>query len=207
MEHPNQLLPGMKFGRLMVIAKSFRHDKNGAAFYDCVCSCGGKRTVRAADLIRGKTRSCGCLQRERHYKIHGESKTPLYRTWCAMKSRTTNRNTDGYSLYGGRGISVCEEWAHDFAAFRDWALANGYQDGLSIDRIDPDGNYCPENCRWITMAAQQRNKRNNHYMTFQGETKTVTEWASISGIRYQTIQSRIRRGWATDQVLGTPVRR
>ena len=116
----------------------------------------------------------------------------LYTIWRAMRERCRREANIGYSKYGGRGITVCDEW-QDYEAFKRWAYENGYQDVLSIDRIDVDGNYCPENCRWATMKEQANNKRNNHVVTYKGETHTVAEWAEITGISYRTIISRLNR--------------
>ena len=127
--------------------------------------------------------------------------TKLYNTWLRMKGRCNRPTATSYQYYGGRGISVCDAWQHDFQAFRDWALANGYREGLSIDRIDVNGNYCPENCRWITMAEQQRNKRNVPKISWNGETHTLTEWADILGIKYGTLWKRLHDGMTIDEAF------
>ena len=118
-----------------------------------------------------------------------------------MRERCYDPKSKPFHDYGGRGISVCEEWRHDFAAFREWAIENGYEEGLSIDRIDVNGNYCPENCRWITLEEQQRNKRNVKPITWNGETHLLPEWADILGIKYGTLWKRLHDGKPLDDVF------
>ena len=121
-----------------------------------------------------------------------------------MKSRCSNPTKGNYNEYGGRGIKVCEEWVHDFAAFRDWALANGYDDTLTIDRIDNDKGYSPDNCRWASRLEQNRNQRTNHMVTYRDETKTIGEWAQLYNLAPGTLFSRIQRGWDVEKALTTP---
>lgn len=123
-----------------------------------------------------------------------------------MKTRCSNPSSRRYEDYGGRGIAVCPEW-DSFEAFRDWAMASGYQDHLTIDREDNDGNYCPENCRWATMEEQQRNKRNNFYLTYSGKTLTISQWAAETGIERRTIAKRKKLGWSDADALSVPVRK
>ena len=122
--------------------------------------------------------------------------------WKSIRQRCSNKNRADYASYGGRGIKVCDEWLHNFQAFYDWAMANGYHEGLSIDRIDVDGNYCPENCRWISMAAQQRNKRNSRCFCINGETKTLREWSQQYNVNNKTVSSRLKYGWSIEEALG-----
>ena len=153
-------LTGKRFGRLLVVEKS--ESKNGYAAWLCRCDCGNEKIISGNELRKGKAKSCGCLRKEVATKTfikHGKTNTLLYEVWKSMKARCNNLNNKRYSSYGGRGITVCDEWRESFQAFYDWAMINGYREGLSIDRIDNDGNYEPSNCRWATASEQQKNKR------------------------------------------------
>ena len=152
---------GQVFGRLTVISRAENRGKN--VMYNCNCDCGNKATVWVESLKNGSTRSCGCLRREvvtaKNTK-HGQRYTRLYRIWLGMKSRCYIKSQSGYKYYGAKGVTICAEWLNDFDAFRLWAKSNGYKDNLSIDRINPFGNYEPENCKWSTTLEQEHNKRN-----------------------------------------------
>ena len=154
-------LIGQRFGMLTVIKRA-SPDKTRSVRWYCQCDCGSSSIARASDLRRGQTKSCGCLRaikmRAMTYK-HGGKGTRLYRIWKSMRTRCNNPNSPSYKNHGARGITVCEEWQHSFEAFRDWALANGYHDCLTIDRVDNDGNYEPSNCWWATYKEQNINKR------------------------------------------------
>ena len=156
-------LTNQRFGRLLVIRPTDER-KNECVLWICQCDCGNTVKVKSSDLNRGHTQSCGCLHNEqlarrtRKYDMtHGDSRGRLYCIWINMKQRCGNPNAWEYSAYGGRGISVCDEWLYNFIAFRDWALLNGYEKTLTIDRIDNDKGYCPENCRWIPQSEQYKN--------------------------------------------------
>lgn len=133
---------------------------------------------------------------------HGGRYTRLYNIWLNMKQRCSNPKASHYEYYGGKGVSVCEEWKKSFSTFRDWALSNGYEDGLTIDRIESDKDYCPENCRWVTHLKQMSNTTRNVTLTYQGETHSLSEWSRIVGVPYGTLKSRLRYGWSVERMLG-----
>lgn len=135
---------------------------------------------------------------------HGMVGTRIYNIWKDMKRRCYCKTRKDYSRYGGRGITICDEWLHDFQAFFDWAMVNGYKDDLTIDRIDSNKGYSPDNCRWATIKEQDNNKRNNRLLTYNGKTQTVTQWAEDLNINESTLRSRIDRGLTDEQVLTTP---
>lgn len=196
-------LTGRRFGRLTVIRKTDQRGPDGGIIYECLCDCGNTCFVWGNKLTRkghSAKRSCGCLHDETHHP-HGCSKTTLFHKWTGMNDRCYNRNARQYPDYGGRGITVCDEWRNDFSCFLSWALSSGYQEGLSIDRIDVNGNYCPDNCRWITMSEQQKNKRNVKLITYCGETHTLPEWADILGIKYGTLWERIHDGMSVEDAF------
>lgn len=138
---------------------------------------------------------------------HGKSSTALCRVWYEIRKRCTNKNYKHFNHYGGRGITMCNEWWDSFQAFYDWSVSNGYKEGLTLDRIDVNGNYCPDNCRWVNRKVQANNTRSNHYITFNGETHTMSEWAEITGISYSTLRSRINLyKWDINKALTIPVK-
>ena len=137
----------------------------------------------------------------RFIATHGKKDTKLYKVWCGMKERCCNPKNKRYSNYGKRVITVCEEWKCDFSAFYNWALSNGYQEGLTIDRINNNGNYEPNNCRWVTRKEQNRNYSRNHNITYKGKTKCVTEWAEEYGIKAGTILYRLRQGKSVEEAF------
>lgn len=190
-----------KFGKLTVI-KMAEKGKHGNMRWICKCECGNiTKPIFAGNLKRGLTLSCGCYHNSKFLelvektKTHGMSSTRLYDIWIFMKHRCNNPNSRSYKDYGGRGIKVCEEWQNSFESFYKWSIENGYDDKLTIDRIDVNGNYCPENCRWATKKEQANNTRNNRMITAFGKTMTMHQWADYSGIRYQTIYRRLKDGW------------
>lgn len=145
------------------------------------------------------------MERERNEKgqfisIHGGRHSRLYRVWCGMKERCNNPNNKRYGRYGGRGIKICEAW-EDFAEFQKWSEANGYSEGLTIDRIDNSGNYEPCNCRWVTQKEQNRNYSRNHRITFNGETLCIAEWSEKTGINRATILYRLQNGKPLEEVF------
>ena len=193
-------LTGQRFGRLVVLERA-ENDKRGNAKWLCQCDCGNKKIIMGQSLRAGKTRSCGCLLSEcskiRLSNIatkHGYSGTKIYGVYRAMVERCTKPQNKSFKNYGGRGIAVCDEWLKDRERFFNWAMANGYKEGLQIDRIDVNGNYCPENCRFATNKVNANNLRKNIKLEFGGETHTLSEWAEITGISYITIYQRFKEG-------------
>ena len=201
-------LTGLRFGRLVVKERDW--SKKKAAYWFCLCDCGNTATVQATHLRSGATQSCGCLHdessRKTTWKTHGAYKTRIYQTWLGMKGRCYNERNSRYPNYGGRGITVCEEWRDSFEAFRDWAMANGYRDDLTIERKDVNGDYCPENCCWATQKEQQNNRSNNLMLTHNGKTQTITQWAKETGINEMALRSRIKKlNWTPERALNEPL--
>lgn len=200
-------ITGKKFWNLTVIEKAGKQGKK--IMWKCQCDCGETIVAAGCNIKSGKIKSCGCRRkrksRERLSK-HGLSGTRIHNVWDSMRQRCTNPKNPGYQNYGGRGIQVCKEW-DDFESFYNWAMAHGYTDELTIDRIDVNGNYCPENCRWTTYKVQANNTRTNTWLECRGERHTVAEWSDLTGIKQSTILVRIKKyGWSIEQALFTPVR-
>lgn len=196
-------LTGQRFGKLVVLEHSGRDPKRGH-MWKCRCDCGNEAIVLTKSLTSGNRKSCGCLRRIP--KTHGKRYTKIYHIWLSMKDRCNNERCSDYRFYGGRGIFVCEEW-QSFEPFDEWAMANGYEDGLTIDRIDNNAGYSPENCRWITRKEQCYNRRSNHYIEYNGKTQTITQWAKECGLTEQVLSGRLRNGWDIDRALHTPTKK
>lgn len=201
-------LTSEKFGRLLVLGRAKNKTyKCGASVvqYICECDCGNKVIVSANGLRSGHTKSCGCLRREMGKESlfkHGHGNERIYRIWVHMRERCEKPNVREYKHYGERGIVVCDEWKNNFESFYEWAITHGYEECLTIDRIDTNGNYEPSNCRWVTMKVQTNNRRNNHLITYNGQSKTVTQWAEEKGINPSTVFTRLSRGWSIERALG-----
>lgn len=207
-------LKGMTFGRLRVVDYA-GCNKHGRALWMCKCNCGKNVIVSSDCLLGNHTKSCGCLNDEQRHKKgfeanrtkHNLHNTRLYRIWKQMKTRCYNQNTDDWKDYGGRGITVCQEWLDDFLNFYNWSLENGYNNVLTLDRIDVNGEYKPSNCRWSTAKHQANNKRSNHLITIDGETRTCAEWMELSGICHSTFYQRLRNGKTGYDLIAPPLRR
>ena len=181
-------LTGRSFGRLTAISP--RRTNSGAFGWLCRCRCGNEKIVRTPDLINGHTQSCGCLCRDKT-STHHLSNTPPYDIWSTMLKRCKNPLNKDYPNYGGRGITVCAEW-ENYPVFYQWMLNQGYVKGLTIDRIDNEKGYSPDNCRLATMREQQQNRRNSIYVTYDGVNKPLIEFSRQFGIPYQTIYWRYK---------------
>lgn len=200
---------GDAFGRLTVIKEIGK--KRGAILFLCKCECGNEKEITGCDIRTGKVKSCGCLKKEMRIKentTHGLKNHRIYGIYHNMVSRCYNSNVLQYSDYGGRGITICPEWIdtkNGFLNFYKWSIDNGYSSELTIDRINVNGDYSPENCRWVNMQVQSNNRRNNHLIEINGEIKTLREWSDVFGISQHTVQCRIQRGWETTTALTTPI--
>ena len=186
-------LTGMRFG-MLVCVEPLGTNKYGTV-WKCLCDCGNTTLVGCGSLLQGNTKSCGCLQRHKARTVHlthGDDcrnrASKLYRRWADMKTRVKNPRCRCAKNYGNRGISLCKQWEH-YEPFRDWALSHGYRDDLTLDRIDVDGDYCPDNCRWITLREQCRNKRN----TARYENIPVVELCERAGVNYHSVMTAVYR--------------
>ena len=169
----------------------------------CDCECGGEIIATYSQLNRGNTKSCGCLNREQttvRNATHNESKTRLYKIWVGMRQRCNNPNKVRYADYGGRGIKVCDDW-DNYLTFKNWAISNGYDDTMSIERVDVDKDYCPTNCKWIPLSDQSKNRRSCNMLTYNGKTLTISDWARELNIHRSTINKRLKKGMSIDKVL------
>lgn len=200
-------LSGLRFGKLVVVEYT-GNNKSGRAMWLCRCDCGNYHKTLGKYLLNGDTTSCGCHRARilsntiKRHTSHKMSKTKLYTKWVSIKDRCFNPKNKAYQNYGGRGIRVCKEWAESFENFYEWAINSGYSEELTIDRIDVNGDYEPNNCRWADVKTQSNNTRRNHYLTYKGETKSLAEWAEIKKINYSTLRARINTyHWSVEKAL------
>lgn len=193
-------LRGLKFGRLTVL--EIADKRRRSALWLCQCDCGSStKIIFGNSLKRGLTKSCGCL----HHEVmitrgtHRMAKTKLYKAWSAMKERCSNQKHRAWRYYGGRGIRVCERWQ----TFENFLADMGERPfaKATIERKDMNGNYCPENCRWATQAEQKRNTRQSHFLTYNGLTMCLADWASKMSIPSQTLSYRALQGWTPEECL------
>ena len=189
-------MEGMVFGMLTVGKRiGMRH---GQSEYRVSCQCGKEKTMLRVNIL--KSHSCGCVPRAQFYK-HGMSETKLFGVWTNMNRRCYDAKAKDYPRYGGRGITVCQEWRDSFSSFYDWAVKAGYRQGLSIDRMDNFGGYSPANCRWATAHEQAINKRSNIWIEYQGIRLTISQWAKRVGINRTTLEGRYHRNWPVEKML------
>lgn len=195
-------LTGHRFGKLTVLCR-MGIDKQKKVLWACKCDCGEVRTIRAKNLRAGDTTSCGCAQRAA-VTTHGMSTTRTWRSWSSMRLRCLNPNAPDYDRYGGRGIVICKAWLRSFERF--YADMGERPKGQNLDRIDPDDNYKPSNCRWATPKEQACNRRNTAKLTYQGQTRTLIDWSEITGIPPRILNFRLGNGWSPERAFSTPVR-
>lgn len=211
-------ITGKKFNRLTAIRLHHieKYNHGTKHFWLYKCDCGNEVVLNKNNVSNGHTQSCGCFQREQTAKAsssHNLSRVRLYHIWNGIKARCYNKNNPAYKYYGGRGICICEKWKDDFKAFYDWSMNNGYKEEtrksnnyniLTIDRIDTNGNYCPENCRFVTAKEQSRNVRTNTLITYNNESRCLSEWAEIFGIDSELLRERLKRNWSFEKAISTP---
>ena len=202
-------MTGYEAGRIKVVERAGKN-KSGNILWRYECSCGGGG-IATADAIR-RMKSCGCIRKENgkeffhNFNItHGESRTRIYTIWGNMINRTSNKKNKDYKNYGGRGITVCEEWK-DYLTFKKWALENGYSDTLTLDRIDNDKGYYPGNCRWADEETQNNNKQQSRKLEYRGKIKSVEQWAKEYNINRSTLVNRLNKGMSIKEALETPIK-
>ena len=195
-------LTNLTFGRLTVLKVyeevTFKSGSKNTRWL-CKCSCGKEKVVFRSNLINGHSTSCGCYQKE-IVSTHRLTNHRLYGIWLEVKKRCLDKKRASYKNYGGRGIVICDEWM-DFMNFYEWSLNNGYSDSLTLDRVDNDGNYSPENCRWATRSVQNNNTRRNVYVECRGEKKTLAQLARDHGLSPETIRYRMNRGYEGEELV------
>lgn len=206
-------LTGYSFCEFKVLEESkpkIRNDGHKVRQWKCLCSCGNVRYLSTQEIRTEKRKSCGCKHNEYSRKnatIHGDSHKRLHNIWSGIRARCYCKTDYHYKWYGARGVKMDERWRNDYCAFKTWALNAGYSPELSIDRIDNDGGYTPDNCRWVDQKTQCNNKRNNHYIKAFGETMTLAQWADRMVIPRATIRRRIKNGWEPERALIQPIRK
>lgn len=191
-------ITGLRFGRLIAIRK----DTGSNWLFKC--DCGNEKSIYKYSVTKGETTSCGCFAKEQRRKSttkHGLWKHPLFQKWTDIKNRCYNPHRQKYKIYGGRGIVMCDEWKNDFKSFYDWAIASGWKPELSIDRIDVNGNYCPENCRWATPKEQANNTRTNKKITINGITENLTFWLKKYAMSYGSYYYKTQKGLTPEEIF------
>ena len=199
-------LTGNRYGDLVVVKRA-ENAHGGVAVWECLCDCGKTTLVRGSNLKSGAVKSCGCRRSKVKSTFrHGMSKTRLYREWASIKRRCYLKSDPSYKNYGGREIEMCDSWKNSFELFAEWATTNGYSDDLTIERINVNGNYCPENCKWIPWSEQQGNRTYCRFYTYNGETKNLVEWCKQFNLPYGTVHNRIYKlKWTFQRAISEPV--
>lgn len=198
-------MTGKKFGRLTVLKRG-PNTRAGKVAWECLCECGAHTIVDSSSLVSGNTRSCGCLrndlieQRMKEKGYTSNERRALKDVWRMMLKRCENPACNSYHNYGARGIKVCPEW-HSQAAFRDWAIHNGYQKGLDLDRVDNNGNYEPSNCRWVTRAENMNNTRKTIFLEYQGQLLPIADIAKLIGVTKGCLYQRLTAGVSEDRIF------
>ena len=194
---------GDKYNRLTAI--KFSHKAKTNQHWLFKCDCGNEKIISVSYVKSGATKSCGCLRKNNGRKIiHGKTGTKIYKCWCSMKRRCLDKNRKDYKHYGGRGITVCHKWLKFINFYKDMGEK---PKGLTLDRIDNNGDYCKENCRWATRKEQQNNRRDNYLITYKGKTQTINQWAERLGISRGVIFWRIKKGWSIKKTLENSVKK
>jgi hypothetical protein len=200
-------LVGNRYGRLIVVRRA-ENSPHGSTRWLCKCDCGNECVVHSVSLKTGNTTSCGCFKRENAQKLYStvrQKDKHLYSVWSGMKQRCFNKNSSSYHNYGGRGITMDSRWAENYETFYNWAIKAGYKRGLTIDRINNDGNYCEENCRFVDRQVQANNKRNVKTYTIDGKTQSLPDWCREYNIGYSLVYQRVSTlRWPIDKALSTP---
>lgn len=200
-------LVGNRYGRLIVVRRA-ENSLHGSTRWLCKCDCGNECVVHSVSLKTGNTTSCGCFKRDNAQKLYStvrQKDKHLYAVWNGIKQRCFNKNNSSYHNYGGRGITMDSRWAENYETFYNWAIKAGYKRGLTIDRINNDGNYCEENCRFVDRQVQANNKRNVKTYTINGKTQSLRDWCREYNIGHSLVYQRVSKlGWPIEKALSTP---
>lgn len=197
-------LTGEKYGRLTV--ESLNRSENGIVYWNCLCDCGKTTVVRGSNLKTGAVKSCGCLVHQASKcRTHNESKTKLYRHWISMIYRCHNPKNSAYKWYGARGISVCDDWK-TYEGFKAWVEATRPREDYTVERIDVNGNYSPDNCTWIPMSEQAKNRTSSIQIEHDGRVQNLTDWCKELNLEYKRVHNRMfKLGWDFEKAITTPV--
>lgn len=201
-------ITGKRYGMLTVLERE-KDYKEGKTYWRCKCDCGNIAIVWGGNLRNGQTKSCGCLRilaGQENNKKHNMSKTRLYNIWAGIKARCCHKSQPAYKSYGGRGIKMFDDWKDSFENFSKWAFLRGYDDTMTIERIDVNGDYCPENCKWIPFSEQAKNRRSNILFEYNGETHCLSKWCEIYQKDYDFVYNRIHKNkWSFERAMFEPV--